>query len=145
MNRFEQSSGALQERAGSKPQRLRPESALYECAEVASVITRRATSRIGGFKGAIMKTVRLGSGDTDASVAVTIANRPPEAIDGLLSAPRLLSPKETARHLGVSVQTLAIWRCKRRYNLPFVRIGRLIKYQSAVVAAHMKNGIGAGD
>ncbi len=43
----------------------------------------------------------------------------------------LLSRKEAAKYLGVSEQTLAIWKCTKRYDLPFVKIGRLIKYRKA--------------
>ncbi len=43
----------------------------------------------------------------------------------------LLSRKEAAKYLGISEQTLAIWKCAKRYDLPFVKIGRLIKYRKA--------------
>lgn len=43
----------------------------------------------------------------------------------------LLSRKEAAKYLGISEQTLAIWKCTKRYDLPFVKIGRLIKYKKA--------------
>jgi len=43
----------------------------------------------------------------------------------------LLSRKEAANYLGLSEQTLAIWKCTKRYELPFVKIGRLIKYRKA--------------
>lgn len=53
-----------------------------------------------------------------------------ENIEGsnFLSNP-LLSRKEAARYLGLSEQTLAIWKCTKRHDLPFVKIGRLIKYR----------------
>ena len=41
----------------------------------------------------------------------------------------LLSRREAALYLGISEQTLAIWKCTGRYQLPFVKIGRLIKYK----------------
>ena len=43
----------------------------------------------------------------------------------------LLSRKEAAKYLGISEQTLAIWKCTKRYDLPFVKIGRLIKYRKS--------------
>lgn len=42
----------------------------------------------------------------------------------------LLSPTETAQRLGVKKSTLAVWRCKKRYPLKFVRIGSLIRYRA---------------
>jgi excisionase family DNA binding protein len=41
----------------------------------------------------------------------------------------LVSRRDAARYLGVSEQTLAIWKCTGRYSLPFVKIGRLVKYR----------------
>lgn len=41
----------------------------------------------------------------------------------------LLSRSEAARYLGVTSQTLAIWKTTQRYNLPVVKIGRLAKYR----------------
>jgi excisionase family DNA binding protein len=41
----------------------------------------------------------------------------------------LLSRKEAAQYLGVKQQTLAVWLCTKRYNIPVVRIGRLVKYK----------------
>ena len=42
---------------------------------------------------------------------------------------RLLSRKEAAEFLGVKEITLAIWQSSRRYKLPVVKIGRLVKYR----------------
>jgi hypothetical protein len=36
---------------------------------------------------------------------------------------KLLSPNEVADVLGVSKQTLAVWRCEQRYPLPYVKVG----------------------
>ena len=41
----------------------------------------------------------------------------------------LLSRKEAAEYLGVTVHTLAVWKCTGRYNLPCIKIGRLAKYK----------------
>ncbi len=38
----------------------------------------------------------------------------------------LLSRKEAAAYLGVAEQTLAIWKCTKRYDLPYVKIGKLV-------------------
>lgn len=42
---------------------------------------------------------------------------------------RLLSRAEAAEFLGVSKGTLEIWASTKRYNLPFIKIGRLAKYR----------------
>jgi excisionase family DNA binding protein len=43
----------------------------------------------------------------------------------------LISPRDAANVLKVTEGTLAVWRCNRRYDLPFVRVGRSVKYQRA--------------
>jgi excisionase family DNA binding protein len=41
----------------------------------------------------------------------------------------LLTPDDVAELLDVSPQTLASWRTTGRYELPFLRIGRLVRYR----------------
>ena len=43
--------------------------------------------------------------------------------------PELLNPRETSEILGVSVGTLAVWRCTNRYPLPYVKVGRVVRYR----------------
>jgi excisionase family DNA binding protein len=40
----------------------------------------------------------------------------------------LLSCQEAAKLLGMSEQTLAVWRSVKRYDLPYIKVGRLVKY-----------------
>lgn len=47
----------------------------------------------------------------------------------------LLSPGEVAEILGTTVGTLQIWRVTQRYPLPFVKIGRLVRYRLEDVQA----------
>jgi predicted DNA-binding transcriptional regulator AlpA len=42
---------------------------------------------------------------------------------------QLLTPSQTSEILGVSTQTLAIWRCNKRYNLNYVKVGRYVRYR----------------
>jgi hypothetical protein len=41
----------------------------------------------------------------------------------------LLTPKQVAGILGVKTHTLAVWRCNKRYNLPYIKVGRLVRYR----------------
>lgn len=41
----------------------------------------------------------------------------------------LLTRKQAAEYLGVETETLHNWACTRRYNLPFIKVGRLCKYR----------------
>ncbi|HUX81496.1 MAG TPA: helix-turn-helix domain-containing protein [Halothiobacillus sp.] len=39
-----------------------------------------------------------------------------------------ITPAETSQILGATVGTLEVWRCTGRYNLPYVKVGRLVRY-----------------
>ena len=41
----------------------------------------------------------------------------------------LLTETEAAELLGIKPQTLSVWRCNKRYALPFIRVGRLVRYR----------------
>ncbi len=41
---------------------------------------------------------------------------------------RLLTRQEAADFLGISKGTLEVWACTKRYDLKYVKIGRLVKY-----------------
>jgi hypothetical protein len=48
----------------------------------------------------------------------------------------LLAPPAAAKFLGgkitpLSVGTLAVWRCTKRYDLPFLKIGRSVRYRKS--------------
>jgi excisionase family DNA binding protein len=47
------------------------------------------------------------------------------------SRSQLLTRREAAAYLGLSEQTLAVWKCTKRYNLAYVMVGRLVKYRLA--------------
>lgn len=45
----------------------------------------------------------------------------------------LLTPQQTSDLLSVSVATLSVWRSTGRYEMNFVKCGRLIRYKAADV------------
>ena len=49
----------------------------------------------------------------------------------------LLNRKEAAEKLGVTEGTLAVWSCTKRYGLPFIKVGRLVKYRLADLEAFL--------
>jgi excisionase family DNA binding protein len=51
----------------------------------------------------------------------------------------LLSPSEAAKILHVTVGTLAVWRCCRRYPLKFVRVGRKVLYRASDVETFIES------
>ena len=53
------------------------------------------------------------------------------------SADPLFNPAEAAEYLGVSRDTLSVWRCVGRYNIQFVKVGRLVKYRKSALDAFL--------
>lgn len=43
----------------------------------------------------------------------------------------LLSTPEAADYIGARPHSLEIWRASGRYRIPFVKVGRLVKYRRA--------------
>ena len=56
----------------------------------------------------------------------------------LTHRPKLWTEAETAEYLSVDPKTLTAWRCTRRYNLPFIKCGRLVRYRPEDVEAFLK-------
>ncbi|WP_256220584.1 helix-turn-helix domain-containing protein [Pseudomonas sp. P1.8] len=46
-----------------------------------------------------------------------------------IAPPVLIDDKQAAHVLDVSPNTLSIWRSLGRYNIPFVKSGRLVRYR----------------
>jgi len=43
----------------------------------------------------------------------------------------LYNRKEAAKFLGVTEGTLAVWKTTKRYPLPVIKIGRLVRYRQS--------------
>jgi excisionase family DNA binding protein len=53
---------------------------------------------------------------------------------------------EAADYLGITYHTLAVWKCTKRYALPYVKVGRLVKYRRSDLEAFIeKNRFGGED
>lgn len=50
----------------------------------------------------------------------------------------LLSTAEAAAYLGVVPDTLNVWRCTKRYDLPYIKVGRLVKYRKSALDAFLE-------
>ena len=53
----------------------------------------------------------------------------------------LLTPAQAAEILGVTIGTLAVWRCTARYPLSFVKIGRRVKYRLTDINNFIENSV----
>jgi excisionase family DNA binding protein len=55
---------------------------------------------------------------------------------------QLLTTREAANYLGLKENTLEIWRCVGRYNLPYARVGgRAIRYRISDLDAFIQRGM----
>lgn len=51
----------------------------------------------------------------------------------------LLNNEEAAGYLGVAPNSLAVWRTTKRYPIPYVKVGRLVKYRVADLNAFLES------
>jgi len=51
---------------------------------------------------------------------------------------KLLTPDEVSDILGVTTHTLAVWRSEGRYNLPYIKTGRLVRYKESDIASFIE-------
>jgi excisionase family DNA binding protein len=51
---------------------------------------------------------------------------------------KLLDDKQAAEYLTVSPGTLSVWRSTGRYALPFVKVGRMVRYRPADLDAWLE-------
>ncbi|MBA3995282.1 MAG: DNA-binding protein [Cyanobacteria bacterium DS2.3.42] len=56
----------------------------------------------------------------------------------------LLSRREAAAYLGIAENTLAIWKSSGRYSLPYIKLGRLVKYRRIDLDAFIMNRLHGG-
>ena len=47
----------------------------------------------------------------------------------------LLTEAQAAELLGVKAQTLSVWRCTGRWNLPYVKVGTAVRYRPSDLEA----------
>jgi excisionase family DNA binding protein len=52
---------------------------------------------------------------------------------------KLLTTKETAKVLGLSSRTLDVWRCTGKSHVPFVKIGRSVRYRMSDIESYIRN------
>lgn len=57
----------------------------------------------------------------------------------------LLTPPEAAAYIGVTENTLSVWRCVGRYNIQFVKVGRLVKYRKSALDAFLERRTFGGE
>lgn len=59
--------------------------------------------------------------------------------DAITKPDDLLDEQEAAELLRVKPGTLSVWRSTGRYRLPFIKIGRLVRYRRSALIAWAEN------
>lgn len=49
----------------------------------------------------------------------------------------LYSVEAAAEYLGVAVNTMSVWRSTGRYDLPYIKVGRLVRYRLSDLQAFL--------
>lgn len=47
----------------------------------------------------------------------------------------LLNVEQAADFIGVTSHTLDVWRCTKRHTIPYLKVGRLVKYRRSDLEA----------
>lgn len=55
------------------------------------------------------------------------------------SSDTLLNNTAAADYIGVTPRTLEVWRCTKRYTIPFIKVGRLIRYRQSALDAFLES------
>lgn len=70
---------------------------------------------------------------------VNIATTTP-ALTAILKTQRnLFDTEQAADYLGVTPRTLEVWRCVKRHAIPYIKVGRLVKYRQADLDAWLES------
>lgn len=56
-----------------------------------------------------------------------------------ITPPALLTADQAADYLGVAPQTLSKWRCTGEQRIPFIRVGRRVKYRREALDAWLQS------
>lgn len=62
----------------------------------------------------------------------------PSTIRAHQSKGEIFNNTEAAEYIGVSPKTLEVWRCTKRHNIPFIKVGRLVKYRKSALDAFLE-------
>jgi excisionase family DNA binding protein len=66
-------------------------------------------------------------------------NQPePHPILASLMRSDLLTTEQAAAYLGLNPRTLEVWRCTKRHEIPYIKVGRLVKYRRAELELWLK-------
>jgi excisionase family DNA binding protein len=56
----------------------------------------------------------------------------------------LISSDQAAEYLGITRKTLEVWRSTRRYPIPYIKVGRLVRYRKSDLEAFLLSRVHGG-
>lgn len=51
----------------------------------------------------------------------------------------MLNREDAAKYLGISSSTLANWACTRKFNIPYIRLGKAVRYRKSDLDAFIES------
>lgn len=51
----------------------------------------------------------------------------------------MLNREDAAKYLGISSSTLANWACTRKFNIPYFRLGKAVRYRKSDLDAFIES------
>ena len=67
-------------------------------------------------------------------------NKPTDGTPAILKTQsNLLDTDEAAVYVGVTPRTLEVWRCVKRHAIPYIKVGRLVKYKRSALDAWLES------
>ncbi|MDZ7655709.1 MAG: helix-turn-helix domain-containing protein [Sulfurimicrobium sp.] len=51
----------------------------------------------------------------------------------------LLDTEAAAEYIGVAPRSLEVWRCVKRHSIPYIKVGRLVKYRQSDLDAWLES------
>lgn len=57
----------------------------------------------------------------------------------ITTKPQLLNNNQAADFLGISPGTLVVWRCEKRYSVPYLKVGRKVLYDVDDLVAFLES------
>lgn len=57
----------------------------------------------------------------------------------------LLDTIQAAAEIGVEPSSMEVWRCTKRYDIPFIKVGRLVRYRRSSLLKWLQSRTQGGD
>ena len=57
----------------------------------------------------------------------------------------LLTAEQAAEFLGTTANTLGVWRCKRTVNIPYIKVGKSVRYRLSDLERYLAQQTVGGD